>query len=667
MTRRKCKIRFGLELEIDELDSLKLIENSGFFENVEVHACQHLIKSGDRVLDIGANLGSYTKIFAHLVGTEGKVIGFEPNPENYQLLTINLRDEASKNIVFLHQMALGNELGTLDLFLSEENNGKHRLYESVLCSKNSVLVDVLPGDKIVDAPIDFIKIDVEGFEYQAILGLKTLIKASPKLLILMEFAPLSMMESGTKVKNFFLDVFNRMDLKCLAFVRGSWVLITNKELLTQAEKLNQIDLTNLRQCMSGHSDSDIERLASDTLKKINYERPLVESLLLVKSTIIEDTLAQLNSKSKISTFRFWSDLAERVKVNDTIDIPPDIEDDPTTPRVSGYLGFKKKAGSWFRFQKHNLVYESISPVLEHGFLCLWEEVFSSTTTYKKIAWKYQKKGVGIGAFENNDLSGFIGGCSRTVFWDNDIIQTVQLTDVMTAKKFRSLYRTNGIFFRMASLFLDSKVGYGKEFLLGFGFPSNRAFRLAKTLGLYEKVDSMVQLTWKAKRNPSSYILTTQEFNNDLSQIVEKLWLEMLDSLGDSIVGDRSIDFLYHRYRDHPENIYKFVLIKNRITRKYISLAILRDCDEEGLEVVDVIGRAQNFSITIKALIRFTVKLSRNNLFLWITNSHKKYFEIGKFETKDLNISVPCNTWSPGPSAAQLKNKWFLMSGDTDFR
>lgn len=667
MTRRKCKIQLGWELEIDDLDSLKLIENSGFFENVEVHACQNLIKSGDRVLDIGANIGYYTKLFAHLVGVEGKVIGFEPNPENYQLLNINLRDEANKNIVSLHQMALGNEVGNCDLFLSEENNGKHRLYESVLCSKNSISVDVIPGDEIVDAPVNFIKIDVEGFEYQAIKGLKSVIQASPKLKILMEFAPLSMMESGIKVEEFFLDVLNGMDLKCLAFVRGSWTLITNKVLLTQVKKLNQIELKDLRQCMSGHSDSAIERLASETLKKINYERPLIESLLLVKTTIIEDALAQLNSKSKTSTFRFWSDLAERIKVNDTVDIPPDIEDDPTTTCISDYLGFKKKAGSWFRFQKHSLVYESISPVLENGFLGLWEEVFSSTTTYKKISWKYQNNGVGIGAFENNDLSGFIGGCSRTVFWGDDIIQTVQLTDVMTAKKFRSLYRTNGIFFRMASLFLDSKVGYGKEFLLGFGFPSNRAFRLAKTLGLYEKVDSMVQLTWKVKSNPSSYILTTQEFNNDLSQVLEELWLEMLDSLGDSIVGDRSIDFLYHRYRDHPENIYKFVLIKNRITRKFISLAILRDCDEEGLEVVDIIGGAQNFSITIKALIRFTFKLSRNNLFLWITNSHKKYFEIGKFEIKDLSISVPCNTWSPGPSADQLKNKWFLMSGDTDFR
>ena len=74
---------------LDKGDNLGLSINHIYGES-DTKIVKKLIKNGDVVLDIGANIGYYTLIFAKLVGNSGKVFAFEPEPENFKILQKNI-------------------------------------------------------------------------------------------------------------------------------------------------------------------------------------------------------------------------------------------------------------------------------------------------------------------------------------------------------------------------------------------------------------------------------------------------------------------------------------------------------------------------------------------------------------------------------------------------
>ncbi|RZK15072.1 MAG: FkbM family methyltransferase [Flavobacterium sp.] len=138
------------------------------------------IKQEDIVLDIGANIGFHTLYFASLVGENGKVIAFEPIPSTFALLEENVGLNNFNNIV-LHNLALGNENATLGINI-EENNinpGANNLF-----NEGNTLVHCKIGDDIVvDEKVNFIKIDVEGYELLALKGLSELIRKQKPTII----------------------------------------------------------------------------------------------------------------------------------------------------------------------------------------------------------------------------------------------------------------------------------------------------------------------------------------------------------------------------------------------------------------------------------------------------------------------------------------------------
>jgi len=71
----------------------------GFFEKYETKLFKKSIKRGMVVLDIGANIGYYTLLAARLVGDEGKVFAFEPDPYNYSLLRKNIEANRYNNVI----------------------------------------------------------------------------------------------------------------------------------------------------------------------------------------------------------------------------------------------------------------------------------------------------------------------------------------------------------------------------------------------------------------------------------------------------------------------------------------------------------------------------------------------------------------------------------------
>ena len=138
------------------------------------------------VFDVGANVGFYSTISARLVGSEGKVVAFEPLPANVKMITHNARMNAFKHIS-VQDLALGKEDGEAQFVISSDPNwGRLASLEApdAVVGEQTVRVariDSLVRDKHVPAP-GLMKIDVEGAEVDVLLGASETLEASRPIL-----------------------------------------------------------------------------------------------------------------------------------------------------------------------------------------------------------------------------------------------------------------------------------------------------------------------------------------------------------------------------------------------------------------------------------------------------------------------------------------------------
>ena len=196
---------FGHKIFLDTIDTLGLFANGLYIhEKLETKLIMREIKRGDVVLDIGAHIGYYTLLFARLVGPRGKVYAFEPNPYNFSLLKKNVKANGYKNVV-CQQSAVSDKSGRIKLYLSENNTGDHRIYDSgdgraslpIKCLK---LDDYFKG---YDGKINFIKMDVQGAEVNVIKGMSDLLRKNRPAKIVTEFWPFGLKKFGTEIKDYF--------------------------------------------------------------------------------------------------------------------------------------------------------------------------------------------------------------------------------------------------------------------------------------------------------------------------------------------------------------------------------------------------------------------------------------------------------------------------------
>ncbi|HET6206137.1 MAG TPA: FkbM family methyltransferase [Terracidiphilus sp.] len=160
------------------------------------------VRPGMRVLDIGANQGIYSLLLSKLVGSAGHLHCFEPDPLLFASLSNNCMRSGATNIR-LHNIGLGSTAGALTLYRSRLNSGDNRLaagdraewFEPVEV-KVSPLSQVLPEDERVD----FIKLDVQGWEYQVFQGMRDLLRRNPRVRIYFEFWPFGLTNAGCAPK-----------------------------------------------------------------------------------------------------------------------------------------------------------------------------------------------------------------------------------------------------------------------------------------------------------------------------------------------------------------------------------------------------------------------------------------------------------------------------------
>ena len=169
----------------------------------EIRLLKENLKEGDQVLDIGANIGYYARIISRLVGNSGHVHCFEPDPGNFKRLQESV---GSYKNVSLHQKAVGPRTETLKIYTSPELNVDHRTYEPEVYDK-IIEVQALSMDDYLRGKdtgnLKLIKMDIQGFEMQALQGMRETIKKTPGLLLISEFWPYGLRKAGSSLTEYF--------------------------------------------------------------------------------------------------------------------------------------------------------------------------------------------------------------------------------------------------------------------------------------------------------------------------------------------------------------------------------------------------------------------------------------------------------------------------------
>jgi len=171
-----------------------LLYDMGLLKNNPVYAyhyfVKHLIDKGDVIIDIGANLGYYSILFARWTGDSGKVFSVEPIKIYNEVF--NEKAKKYKNIT-LYPYALGTEEKTVELVSSPRtdflNTGLPHIYDpkqdgKIENQKFRFKAQMKkPSDLFGNSDrIDYIKCDIEGFEYIVLSDMKEIIrKCKPKV------------------------------------------------------------------------------------------------------------------------------------------------------------------------------------------------------------------------------------------------------------------------------------------------------------------------------------------------------------------------------------------------------------------------------------------------------------------------------------------------------
>jgi len=193
------------------------------FEKKELEIFQLSLKNGSVMIDAGANIGLYSIIGSRIVGESGKVFSFEPSKANFNLFLKNIELNAIKNITPIN-MGLGNTIGESLILSQNFETGDAEKYILKVENKierpgnklngiqttETISLDTLDNFQIKNSitKVDFLKIDVEGFEFYVLKGAEKLLRDNPDIIILFECADHLAKRAGSSQKEVFTFLGN---------------------------------------------------------------------------------------------------------------------------------------------------------------------------------------------------------------------------------------------------------------------------------------------------------------------------------------------------------------------------------------------------------------------------------------------------------------------------
>ena len=161
-----------------------------------------LVKAGDVVLDVGANIGYYALTAASRVGAAGRVIAFEPDPVVAERIRQNVELNGMDNVTVVAS-AVGARDGTLQLHLGGWDSEASSVYLHEPDAKGTVAVPVTTLDDFLRVAsighVAVLKIDAEGAELDILHGAQALLTRADAPVVIVEANPLTLRAAGVTV------------------------------------------------------------------------------------------------------------------------------------------------------------------------------------------------------------------------------------------------------------------------------------------------------------------------------------------------------------------------------------------------------------------------------------------------------------------------------------
>ncbi len=185
---------------------------------------ENLVRKGDTCIDIGANLGYYTRTLSRLAGASGAVCAVEPMPPVFAVLRRNVR--RCRNVA-LFPYALGEENRTITMANSSAlrdgylGTGQNFVNDSGVEATVSYTAEMRRGTELFAslARIDFIKCDIEGYELHVMRQMRPLIE---------KHRPTVLIETGGENRAAVVAMFTEMGYKGYTLDHGREVVLTDE-------------------------------------------------------------------------------------------------------------------------------------------------------------------------------------------------------------------------------------------------------------------------------------------------------------------------------------------------------------------------------------------------------------------------------------------------------
>ena len=185
-----------------------------FVDSRDMSLSPHLIVDGDwepwigkaiathvapnsTVVEVGANFGFYTLLFAQWIGQGGRLFSFDANPRVFSLLKKNIEINGFIDTVECYNSLITDKVGQADFHILRSHMGSSSMHdqsEMAGIDSDSVETVSLPtstlDEMLRDVPhIDFLKIDAEGAEQMILRGAEAILERSPNIKMVLEFDP----------------------------------------------------------------------------------------------------------------------------------------------------------------------------------------------------------------------------------------------------------------------------------------------------------------------------------------------------------------------------------------------------------------------------------------------------------------------------------------------
>jgi FkbM family methyltransferase len=215
-----------------------------------VQRLPELFANGD-ILDIGANLGYTSCLFARALSPDAKVYSFEPDPANFQMMTDAIRRRNLSKRIEAVNAAVGSADGNVQLWHNVNHSGDHRVvtpeFKKTLADHAQTHdVPMVSVDSFVEAhnlgSISFIKMDVQGYELAVCQGMGRTLQRFPGASVCCEYSPEGLLELGFDPAQ-LLDFFRSNNFNLHILTRSSLTLAPdNAAINLAAQETGYVDL-----------------------------------------------------------------------------------------------------------------------------------------------------------------------------------------------------------------------------------------------------------------------------------------------------------------------------------------------------------------------------------------------------------------------------------------